>query len=215
MSTELTNYNAARQALAKAHKIDEVKGIRDKAAMLAAYAKMHNDFAMQNWASEIRVRAGRRTGELLSEMAVSGQRDSGKGGNRKSRSKPSTVKLDDLGISKDDSSKCQKLAKPSEHEFDLALAVARSKSGELSESGVIRAITHNGDPPKPATKLKAKSKKKTSFDVIFEMKRIGDLVNEVLDLCTTPSEVARISDYLVSLGKTAAERRLEGDSSEQ
>jgi hypothetical protein len=46
------------------------------------------------------MRAERRPGELLREMAESRERDTGTGGDRKSQSQAATVKLSDLDISR-------------------------------------------------------------------------------------------------------------------
>lgn len=125
---ELVRYNAARQALAEAHRVDEAKSIRDKAVAMQAYARQAKDGELIAMATEIRLRAERRAGELLIEMRESGERASG--GDVRKEFRPAT--LSDIGVTKTQSSRWQKLAQMPDDTFETRL--------ETLKSAVVRSV---------------------------------------------------------------------------
>lgn len=133
--TALVRYEAARTALAEAHRVDEVKDIRDKAEAMAAYARQAKDSELIQYATEIKVRAERRCGELLTAT----EKNTGtrvRGGVVVERSDRQT--LSEMGLTKDESSRYQQLAAmPAEH-FETAVATAKATAGEVTTAFMLR-----------------------------------------------------------------------------
>ncbi len=116
--------------------IDEVKDLRDKAEAMAAYARQARDTEMIQWATEIKVRSERRAGQLLAEMPkAGGARVNGRdslGGPIVVPPKNDAPTLSDLGITKNDSSRWQKLAAIDEEKFEAAVAAAKDAAGQVT-----------------------------------------------------------------------------------
>jgi N6-adenosine-specific RNA methylase IME4 len=124
----LLKYDAARNAIDEAWRVDEVKGIRDRAVALQAYAKQAKDRLLIERATDIRLRAERKAGELLAQIKERGERDNGKGNrNAALKSQAATPKLADLGVTKSQCSQWQRLARLDEARFESVVADARDK----------------------------------------------------------------------------------------
>lgn len=146
--TALIRYEAARTALAEAHRVDEVKDIRDKAEAMAAYARQAKDTELIQYATEIKVRAERRCGELLARTEKNtGARGIGTSAIERSDSTPPT--LSDMGLTRDESSRYQSLASMSPEHFETAVATAKATAGEVTTAFMLREAAKH----KPAKKL--------------------------------------------------------------
>ena len=122
MTFQLVKYEAARNALAVAKNVDEVKDVRDKAIAMQAYATQAKDTELVDMATEIRLRAERRAGEMLIEMAEKGERPKGR------KNEFHTATLSDLGVTKTQSSRWQKLAALSKKLFEEKVTTAKKKA---------------------------------------------------------------------------------------
>lgn len=145
--SNLIKYEAACLALAECKSVDEVKAWTDKAAAMQAYGRMAKDKTLEVDAAEIRIRAERRLGEMLAAQKAEGGLNKGKlkqgpvvVANDHGKSAP---KLADAGISKDLSSRAQKLAAVPEAEFESEVGQWRDRvtaegervSARLQKSG--------------------------------------------------------------------------------
>lgn len=119
-------FDAARQALAQAARLDEVKDLRDKAEALRLYTKQAGDsLDMQNLCAEIKLRAERRAGELLREMDLrTGFHDG-------------TVTLEALGVEKHQSHRYQTIASLPAEDFEAHIATMKATGKELTSASTL------------------------------------------------------------------------------
>ena len=138
---ELILWDKMKQAVVACHNIDEISNIRNQAeAYRYALRQAKESPEVIKKAEEIKLRAERRAGELLKETPMA------KGAAEKDWNKTvsnGTTALSDMGISRDQSSKWQKIASIPEEKFENYIEVQK----ELSTAGVLRVadneIRHN------------------------------------------------------------------------
>lgn len=123
--TQLIKYEAACRALAECKAVDEVKDLHDKAAAMQAYGRMAKDKTLEVDAAEIRIRAERRLGEML--VAQKQEGGFAKPGPKSVVTDDRSIRLADAGISKDLSSRAQKLAAVPEAEFEAEVGEWRER----------------------------------------------------------------------------------------
>jgi hypothetical protein len=175
--TGLARYDAMCHAIATCYSVDEAKGIRDKARAIEVYALQAKNRDAERKAAEIRIRAERRCGQLLKESKQTGQRDAGRGGNRKAKSRsgaPTVKKLKDLGISKEQSSQWQQLANIHDDVFEGALSEACAKP---STEGILNTKIPKKEPtfdPSPGPR---------PFDTDAESRRHRELIELSFERC--------------------------------
>ena len=141
--TALVKYEAARHALAAARVADEAKDIRDKAEAMRVYARQAKDRQLEVDAAEIRIRAERRLGELIKAQKETVGLATGARGIgpiavlEQYRNQPT---LSEAGISKNLSSRAQKLAAVPEDKFEELVGEWRGKAsasdGRIAVTGI-------------------------------------------------------------------------------
>ncbi|OAF05444.1 hypothetical protein AYJ54_00630 [Bradyrhizobium centrolobii] len=121
--TQLVRYETARAALAEARSVDEVKDIRDKSEAMRAYARMAKDTQLEIDATELRLRAERRLGIMLSQQELHrGGRPSKTGS-----SEEPVLTLADVGIDKKLSSRAQRIGGVGEQAFEAMVESVRDR----------------------------------------------------------------------------------------
>lgn len=143
--TALAIYDEMVRAIGECARVDEVKDIRDKAQALEAYYRQARNLEAEREAANVRLRAERRAGELLKDLA---RADYNRGNqyvaasNDVTQPSPFAEALADTGMSRQTAHRYQALASVPKDVFEEALSgpdrastagvLARSKLRETS-----------------------------------------------------------------------------------
>lgn len=139
-STTLATLSGISKQLASIKSIKDAVDLRDRAAAVRAYAKeSRQSLLIQNRAAYVKVLCERKAGEVLLAMPkAKGNRNVGKFGGRGRRPpNGSTPTLADLGITGDQSSRWQMLARWPERELARLLASCNEDQEELTMHRVV------------------------------------------------------------------------------
>ena len=140
-SRELAVLNQASRMLDEAKSLEEIKSIRDKAEAARNYVKAAKlGLELQNCAAEVKLRAERKAGGLLRSLRL-------RGGDRKSKRHAAPLKLDDLGISRDQSKRWQYIASVSDAEFVQYLKSMVDQGREITSAGLLRTTAKGAISP--------------------------------------------------------------------
>lgn len=144
----LEKLTSATRMLAEARTLEDVRHVRDIAAAAEQYAKAAKlGEEAEHYAADIRLRAGRKAGEMLAQAKEAGELDRG-AAQTQSRN-GTTFKLDDIGITRNQSSAWQTLASVPEDEFEEVVENAKER-GAMGDRSVAQFI-RNGKSDFPLT----------------------------------------------------------------
>lgn len=138
---ELTNYGSAVRALAMATKVDDVLNVRNHAEAMRLYAKQAKNQDLEVQASEIRLRAERRLGEML--ILQKQEFGFNKGGRPAKDEEPEIPSLPEMGIDHHLSSRAQKIAQVSEEDFNDVVEEHKIKVKQERERVINKLVRHS------------------------------------------------------------------------
>lgn len=129
-SAQMVRLNDARRSLADARTLEQVKGVRERAESVRAYAQRCSlGIELQNYACELKLQAERVGGRMLTELRL-------RGGSRSNRRR--TFRLRELGLDKNQSARWQMVATVPESLFRRYVRESHQAGSEISEAGLLR-----------------------------------------------------------------------------
>jgi N6-adenosine-specific RNA methylase IME4 len=192
LMSELSRYDAARRALAEARDLSEVKDVVDKAAALKEYARRANDRELELNAAELRFRAERRLGEMITSLELTAGRPKRNGFSKnlfpEGTNKPSVSlpTLAEMGIDKNLANRARKLALIKDADFEGRIAECRERALQSKARIVFNLLP----PDREATCDVG------CGDVALPPKQYGTILLDPIWLSSESSEIAESSTEL-------------------
>ncbi|APZ96362.1 hypothetical protein [Fuerstiella marisgermanici] len=156
---ELALLNQAHAALMEACTVEEVRDVRDRAEAVRSYAKkarLGREMVVE--ASALRLRSERRLGQLLQQLPLAkASRGNQYSADDDQDNPESQIRLQDVGITKSDSSRLQRIAAVPEDRFQTYVKECLDAGRECSTAACLRLLG-----PKQPAKSKAASRGRTS-----------------------------------------------------
>lgn len=185
--TQLVRYDAMCRAIAAAHAVDEVKDIRDKARAIEMYARQALNKEAERQATDIRLRAERKCGELLVGLKEAGMLAKGGAPYHKPTGyivEPVDVeesRLADWKLTKRQSHDFQRLAAipPERFEADMADPMWRPSTAGLLERQDARER-------EPVPQLRGDEDALWLWGVLYDFEERGLLRRDSRDVMATP-----------------------------
>ena len=219
MSHDLIRYDAACRAIAQARATDEVLKIRDQSAMLRAYARQAKNRELEITAMEIRIRAERRTGELLQQQREQIGLSKGAAGDRRpnkqrgSAADPRKVAtLKDAGIDKHLADRARKLAALPRPQFEAAITDWREQQtyrAERVSADLARTAKHRSKAS--SQRITTTDSKELDHYSAGILVRLTHAIRALIRAWPTEVPIRRVSDHL--RGEADRLERLNGGSS--
>lgn len=171
--TAISKLSLARRALIEAKSLNDVLDVCDMAAAIRAFAKAAGEsLEVQNAASDLRLSAERKAGELLASMELKpGVKPIGDG--------MSSIALADMGVTPKQSSRWQLAAKLPNEDYAAIVANCNETGSELTQAAVLKAarVFVYGEAEKSTETPLSPSPKQNLIDMIaMARSAVADLI---------------------------------------
>lgn len=194
-STTMSVLAGIRRALAEATDLDEICDLRDRAEAIRHCVKTAAfGLKLQNQAAELKLCCERRAGQILAETPL-------QGGDRRSENGNHRATLEDMGISRSQSSRWQREGSLPEEDFVRYVQQSNEEGRELTANGLLHLARAYADATRRASDGKGPFARLVGglSDLARRQKRFTCIYAEPPWSCAGKGGIARLPQRLSSL----------------